>query len=435
MKKVFLILLMVWTSLAFSQSIDYKFLEELFEQREYSKCLGRAEKIIEKGTDDPLPFFFKSLSLSNLLMDKKTLSNYIDPYRECLDNIASAKNFAKSNELFSAYKKETDKFQRKIVNQAQKLARKGMENEAEFYLLKLKEIFTGNAPFEFVLEADVISLYLEQLNNYLNTENYQMVNETIDRIIKLSGENALALQSEALAQTFKEKAMQMFIAANNESANTVFDLYSRFNSINKAEKSSELNFKPEFEGWTQAEIDKANTAANEAYLTQLEKRVVLYINLVRINPELFCNTYLDNYVKNLFEETQTIKIQGRSYDYKSLIKNENYHSTLYQTLKKQKPLNALAPDKHLFLYALCWAEEAGKLGVIGHNRKSCAKGNFAECCQYGYDEALLIVLDLLIDEGIPSFGHRNIILGNYSKIGVSFRPHSDYDENTVIDFW
>lgn len=435
MNKVLFVLLVSLASTSFSQSIDYKFLEQLFEQREYSKCLNRSEKILEKGTEDPLPFFFKALSLSNLLTDKKISANYIDPYRECLDFIASAKNFSNGDELFSAYKKELDKFQRKIVSYAQRLARKGMENEAEVYLKNLKQVFDGTAPFEFVLELDVQNLYLEQINTYVSNDDYEKVNEMIEKLIAFSGEKALEAHAPVLAETFKEKAMALFSAGNIKSAENVFDNYARFSSIATGNYNAEFKVSPEFPVWSQSDLDKANTAANEYYLSELEKGVVFYINLARMYPDLFRETYLDNYVKSLYEDDNKIFVSNRQYDYNTLIKSEYYYSSLYKTLKKQKALNSLIPDKHLYLYALCWAKESGTLGVIGHNRKNCTKGNFAECCQYGYDEALMIVLDLLIDEGIPSFGHRNIILGEYTKVGVSYMPHTKYDVNTVIDFY
>jgi hypothetical protein len=47
---------------------------------------------------------------------------------------------------------------------------------------------------------------------------------------------------------------------------------------------------------------------------------------------------------------------------------------------------------------------------------------------------LEIVLQLLIDEDVPSLGHRRILLEKYQTIGVSIQPHSHYGFNAVLDF-
>ena len=58
-----------------------------------------------------------------------------------------------------------------------------------------------------------------------------------------------------------------------------------------------------------------------------------------------------------------------------------------------------------------------------------------ECCDYGHNNALDIIMSLLIDEGISSLGHRNICLSSYSKIGVAIQPHKLYGYNAVMDFY
>jgi len=47
---------------------------------------------------------------------------------------------------------------------------------------------------------------------------------------------------------------------------------------------------------------------------------------------------------------------------------------------------------------------------------------------------LEIVLELMIDEDVPSLGHRLVMFTNYTKIGISIQPHKKYEWNTVLDF-
>jgi uncharacterized protein YkwD len=58
-----------------------------------------------------------------------------------------------------------------------------------------------------------------------------------------------------------------------------------------------------------------------------------------------------------------------------------------------------------------------------------------ENCSYGYDQAIDIVISLLIDEGVPDMGHRkNTLNDQFNSVGVAIRPHKEYRVNCVIDF-
>ena len=58
-----------------------------------------------------------------------------------------------------------------------------------------------------------------------------------------------------------------------------------------------------------------------------------------------------------------------------------------------------------------------------------------ENCSYGYEQAIDIVLTLMIDEGIKDVGHRkNILSEDFNAVGVAIRPHKNYRINCVIDF-
>lgn len=72
--------------------------------------------------------------------------------------------------------------------------------------------------------------------------------------------------------------------------------------------------------WNFPEYHPANSAQNEEYLTTEEKQVYYYLNLVRMNPKLFAETYLyylknstDYYESSLYRELQRIKQIGRAH--------------------------------------------------------------------------------------------------------------------------
>ena len=103
------------------------------------------------------------------------------------------------------------------------------------------------------------------------------------------------------------------------------------------------------------------------------------------------------------------------------------------------PLPLLTDNEKCYQSAACHAKLSGITGYIGHNRNSdeCQKKKYflGECCQYGNDEAVEIILSLLIDKDVPSLGHRKILLGKYTSAGVSIQPHKTYRFNTVLDFY
>jgi uncharacterized protein YkwD len=162
--------------------------------------------------------------------------------------------------------------------------------------------------------------------------------------------------------------------------------------------------------------------SNDSFQNEEEKTILYYMNYVRMKPQEFLKKYV---LPNLKDTTAY------------------YEKTLIQTLRKMKPVEPLTANITMYSLALCHARESGLTGYVGHARKKGCniKGSYnAECCAYGHasystDEALNYVLQLLVDEDVPSLGHREIILLDWLKsAGVSIQPHISYGENVVIDF-
>jgi len=173
----------------------------------------------------------------------------------------------------------------------------------------------------------------------------------------------------------------------------------------------------------------ANTAKNISYLSQNEKQLIYLHNLVRMDPKLFNNTY----VKTFYEKNPR----------KS---NSSYAKSLVRDLNNSESQQFLYSNKNLFNAAEFHANDIGKAGTTGHTstdgsdfgtrlNKFGAKGFMAENCSYGNDDALRIIMQLLIDNNVESLGHRINILNNiYSKIGVAIRPHKKWGANAVLDY-
>jgi uncharacterized protein YkwD len=177
--------------------------------------------------------------------------------------------------------------------------------------------------------------------------------------------------------------------------------------------------------WNHPDFEECNTAVTENYLTQKEKEIIYILNLVRSYPQLFASTVLVKYPQ----------LSGKRY----LAMDKYYYQSLQNTLENLEQMPLLFANKLCYASANCHAQTSGAAGYTGHTRKTAdcnSKKHFmGECCDYGNNDPLEIVLALLIDKGVPSLGHRLILLSDYDKIGVSVRAHKKYKYTAVLDFY
>lgn len=172
--------------------------------------------------------------------------------------------------------------------------------------------------------------------------------------------------------------------------------------------------------FTTAELSSANSAANTDYLTQEEKDIFLYSNLARMYPQKFYQLFKDFAIS-----------EGRSAD----LAGNKYYSSLAKELKSRDAQPTIYPDEVMYDLARCWAEESGEKGLVGHDRESCPRGYAGENCAYGYATGLEIVMQLLIDEGIEDYGHReNLLYPDWRGMGAAIRTHKDYRFCAVQNF-
>jgi hypothetical protein len=169
------------------------------------------------------------------------------------------------------------------------------------------------------------------------------------------------------------------------------------------------------EMWNTNKNRDTSCANKVTWLTADEKKIYYYLNKARLDPKGFCNQYI---LPELKEDSGNI-----------------YLLTLADYMLNMHPRNAVKPEKTLFESAKCHAISSGKEGYTGHTRLKGCTANFAgECCSYGVSNPLGVVLQLLIDEGVSSLGHRYICLGWYEECGISIQPHTGYRTNVVLDF-
>jgi uncharacterized protein YkwD len=187
------------------------------------------------------------------------------------------------------------------------------------------------------------------------------------------------------------------------------------------QKSSTSPLSKYSEEWNAPKYTTCNTAAQAKYMTEEERTTIYVLNLARMNPKLFCQTVVRPYAEEAGID----------------MSSEHYYKSLMRQMNKMEPLGLLQPDNACWASAACHAEAMGATGKTGHERKSSkckqVKHYNGECCSYGVNGAVGVIVDLLVDEGVESLGHREILLTEYKKIGVATRPHSSYRTNTVLD--
>lgn len=116
-------------------------------------------------------------------------------------------------------------------------------------------------------------------------------------------------------------------------------------------------------------------------------------------------------------------------------------------LRATPPLPALSMNPELALAALDQVAWQGPRGEVGHRgeggsspserlvRHGVRPHMSGEDIDYGYGaDGLQAVIDLIVDDGVASRGHRrNILNPNFRQVGIAIGPHRRYGTMCVID--
>lgn len=118
-----------------------------------------------------------------------------------------------------------------------------------------------------------------------------------------------------------------------------------------------------------------------------------------------------------------------------------------RALRQQTPLPTLAWADGLALAARDHVRDQGPSGATGHDgrdgssmdsrirRYGAWNGSAAENIDYGSANARDVLISLIVDDGVPSRGHRrNIFNPNLRVMGGACGPHTRYREMCVLDY-
>lgn len=176
--------------------------------------------------------------------------------------------------------------------------------------------------------------------------------------------------------------------------------------------------------------------------TPSAEKVLKEINLARSNPLRY-----SAYLRNLRSRAKGMvyKVPG------SLLPVQTREGTAavdeaIRFLERQKPLPALSWSPGLSAAADELAREQAKTGDSGHRgrwggmrerieRHGSWTGRIGENIAYGPGNARAMVMQLIIDDGVPGREHRrNIFHRSFAVAGISCAPHPRFGTLCVVDF-
>jgi uncharacterized protein YkwD len=203
---------------------------------------------------------------------------------------------------------------------------------------------------------------------------------------------------------------------------------------------------PDTANW---DIPALDTAAETDYLSPAEKDVILEMNKVRADPR----KYAELYIRPMLQYNWGGPFGANSYlasgetVYTSTVEGKNGIQSCINDLSRRQGMPPLLPAKGLFLAAKDHAADTGPKGITGHtgtdgssmgqriNRYGKWDGSAGENISYGYNTGRAIVVQLLVDDGVSSRGHRNNILNkNFNYAGAKIDRHSEFTYLCVIDY-
>jgi hypothetical protein len=176
--------------------------------------------------------------------------------------------------------------------------------------------------------------------------------------------------------------------------------------------------------------------------SRLAREVVAEMNLLRSNP----SGYAEHYIKprRRFYKGNEYEVSPRL----MLLTEEGVSAVddCLKALAKARPVPALKWSNGLAQAAADHVKDQGESGALGHEgadgstpsarveRYGTWKEIVGENIGYGSDEPREIVIQLLIDDGVPDRGHRsNILNPHYHVAGVAIGPHSGFRFMCVMD--
>ena len=158
----------------------------------------------------------------------------------------------------------------------------------------------------------------------------------------------------------------------------------------------------------------------------VDQQLIEELNRMRSNPAKYASLLEDRlkyYRKNLLRLPEQVP----------LVTNEGDRAVkeAIRVLRSTGPLPTLKEDKGLATAARDHVREIGPKGLMQHARIPPGVG---EVMSFGPDRSRDVIIELLVDDGVPNRGHRKLLLDSkFRYAGASCGPHKTYRTMCVID--
>ncbi len=159
--------------------------------------------------------------------------------------------------------------------------------------------------------------------------------------------------------------------------------------------------------------------------SKFELSIIDEINLMRSNPKEYAEKYIQPQINS---------------------SSSSYWTSCVSDMSKITSLKKLSYAEGLYKLAKAHSSTQGLTSEVGHDRTNgdsfaaAAKkyggySSVGENISYGMDTARSIVIQLLVDDGVESLGHRlNLLNSKFDSVGVSYDTHRRYRFMCVMDF-
>jgi uncharacterized protein YkwD len=189
-------------------------------------------------------------------------------------------------------------------------------------------------------------------------------------------------------------------------------------------------------------FSQSSVGEDAKFLSPLENAVVYEINMARTAPKDY--TSLLEQSKKYYDK-KILRLPGKT----PILTKEGVRAVVeaIRFLPSTQPPLPLIPSEGMSLGARDHVKDQASSGTGQHtgsdgsqpsnrvNRYGTWEKSIGENISYGSNQARDIVMGLIIDDGIPSRGHRkNIFNPDFRVIGVACSPHPTYRTVCVITF-
>lgn len=190
-------------------------------------------------------------------------------------------------------------------------------------------------------------------------------------------------------------------------------------------------------------MDDLSTASDVDYLDEMEKDVVLHLNMARTDPAGYAEDYIEPRIR-FFSGTDYLEPGG---PIQRTTEGEHAVAECVSDMKDTEPMGVLLPSHAISLASEDQAVDHSETGNRGHTgsdgstfdtrieRYADWHGTIGEVIAFGPSSGREIVAILLIDDGVEDRGHRiNLLNPDFRYVGIAIEEHPEYGYVCVIDF-